>query len=128
MMGLAAKSSLKDNFFDYLSAPLQLESFFLQLATAFVKLAYTRLTKKQRFLLLMTKRTLQYHPKLSPTALADCLARKFSLPLSTTKFNLNILKRAGLLETRRSNDQRSKIRLSYGGWLLTQLHSESELE
>ncbi|MFX1564592.1 MAG: hypothetical protein ACFFCH_01225 [Promethearchaeota archaeon] len=128
MMGLAAKSSMKDNFFDDLSTPLQLETFFLQLATAFAKLAYTRLTKKQRFLLLMTNQTLQYHPKLSPTALADCLARKFHLPLSTTKFNLNVLTRAGLLQPRRSKDQGSRICLSFGGWLLTQLLSESDIE
>ncbi|MFX1509663.1 MAG: hypothetical protein ACFFBR_05075 [Promethearchaeota archaeon] len=125
---MAAKSSRKDNFFDDLSTPLQLESLFLQLAATFAKLAYTRLTKKQRFLLLMTQRALQYHPKLSPTALADYLSRKFGLPLSTTKFNLNILKRAGLLDTRRSNNQGSRIRLSYGGWLLTQLLSELDMK
>jgi hypothetical protein len=127
-MGLTAKSSMKDNFFDDLSTLLQLESFFCQLAEAFAKLAYTRLTKKQQFLLFMAYRTLQYHPELSPTALADCLARKYSLPLSTTKFNLKVLKKAGLLETHTSNNHGSRICLSFGGWLLTQLLSESDMK
>jgi predicted transcriptional regulator len=123
-MGLAAKSSMKDGFFDDLSSTQHLESILLLLTNAFFQLAKTRLTDKQQLLLFTANRTLHYHPHLSPTRLADYLARKLNLPLSTTKFNLKVLKTAGLLETHSSNKGRTIICLSYGGQILTQIHSQ----
>lgn len=100
----------------------------LQLAKAFLQLAKTRLTEKQRLLLLASSRMLRYYPNLSPTALADRLSRKLCMPLSTTKFNLKVLKDAGLLETKPSSKWRMSTSLSFGGKLLAQLLSEPKLE
>lgn len=120
MMGLAAKSSTKDDFFDYLSSTRDSENYLRQLAKAFTLLAKTRLTDKQRCLLFAARQILTFRPDLSPTALADHLSRKLHLPLSTTKFNLNVLRNAGLFETNSSSKHGSRISLSYGGQLLTQ--------
>lgn len=121
MMGLAAKSSEKDAFFDYLNSTWHSDSYLRQLANAFTLLAKTRLTEKQRNLLFAARQALRFHPDFSPTALADYLARKLHLPLSTTKFNLKVLKNAGLFDTNSSRKQGYRISLSYGGQLLTQL-------
>ncbi len=120
MMGLAAKSSTKDDRFDEFSSSDFQENNFQQLANAFTLLAKTRLTKKQRFLLFATRQALRYHSDLSPTALAEYLARNWQLPLSTTKFNLKVLKNAGLLLTNPSRTQRTTLSLSFGGQLLLQ--------
>jgi hypothetical protein len=120
-MGLAAKSSMKDDFLDDFFSLQRQGSFFQLLANTFAQLAKTRLTEKQRFLLHASRYAIQYHPSLSPTALADYLARKFQLPLSTTKFNLKVLINAGLLEINSSRKRRTTILLSFGGHLLTQL-------
>ncbi len=127
-MELAAKSSMKDDFFDDLSSARHSENFLLHLANAFVQLAKTRLTEKQRFLLFATRQAIRYHPNLSPTALADYLAHKLNLLLSTTKFSLKVLKNAGLLESKSSNKRRTTVRLSYGGQLLTQFLPEPDME
>ena len=86
-----------------------------------MQLAKTRLTDKQLQLLFRARETLHYHPDLSPTGLADYLARKCRMPLSTTKFNLRVLRNAGLLESNRGKMLRTTARLSFGGHLLTQL-------
>ena len=119
-MGLAAKSSAKDDFFDYLNSKWHSENYFRHLAKAFTLLAKTRLTDKQRCLLFAARQSLTFRPALSPTALADHLSRKLHLPLSTTKFNLKVLTNAGLFETNSSSKHGSRIILSYGGQLLTQ--------
>ena len=126
MMGLAAKSSTKEAFFDELGSSEFQERNFLQLASAFALLAKLRLTRKQRFLLFATQQALRYHSDLSPTALAEYLSRKWQLPLSTTKFNLKILKDTGLLETRTATKRRTTLSLSFGGQLLLQLLPESD--
>jgi hypothetical protein len=128
MMGLAAKSSAKDDFFDYLASTWHSENYLRQLAKAFTLLAKTRLTDKQRSLLFAAHQTLKFRPNLSPTALADHLSRKLQLPLSTTKFNLNVLKNAGLFDTNSSSKHRSRVSLSYGGRLLTQLLPKTDRE
>ncbi|MFX1575930.1 MAG: hypothetical protein ACFFCF_02025 [Promethearchaeota archaeon] len=112
---------MKDDFLDDLYSLQRQGSFFRLLANTFAQLAKTRLTEKQRFLLHASRYAIQYHPSLSPTALADYLARKFQLPLSTTKFNLKVLINAGLLEINSPRKCRTTIRLSFGGHLLTQL-------
>lgn len=127
-MGLATKSSTEGYFFDDLGSTPLFERFMLHLTNAFTQLALTRLTEKQRLLLFASKQTLSYYPDLSPTALADRLSRKFGLPLSTTKFNLNILKEAGLLETKPASRRRTTASLTFGGHLLAQLLSEPKLE
>lgn len=128
MMGLTAKSSTKVSFWDHRDAFLPFERCLLHLASAFSKLAKTRLTEKQQFLLFATQNTLRYHPNLSLTALADYLSKKFEMPLSTTKFNLKILKDAGLLECTFKRKRRATTSLSYGGQLLTQLLPEPNIE
>ena len=127
MMGLAAKSSTKEDFDELSSLEFQ-ERNFHQLASAFALLAKARLTSKQRLLLFATHKALRYHSDLSPTALAEYLSRKWQFPLSTTKFNLNTLKDTGLLETRLSANGRTTLSLSYGGQLLVQLLPEPELK
>lgn len=127
-MGLAAKSSTEGYFFDDLGSTPLFEHFMLNLATTLTQLAKTRLTEKQQLLLLASNQTLRYYPDLSPTALADRLSRKLCMPLSTTKFNLKVLKEAGLLETKPSSKWRTSTSLSFGGKLLTQLLSKPKLE
>lgn len=117
---------MKANF--ELGSTWDFEGLFLQLASTLTQIAKTRLTEKQRFLLFATQRALRFHPSLSPTALADFLAKKFRFPLSTTKFNLNVLRNAGLLEIKSSNSRRTSVCLSYGGQLLTQLLPEPDFK
>ena len=124
MMGLAAKSSTKEEFFDELRSLEFQENGFLQLASAFSMLAKSRLTRKQLFLLFATRQALRYHPDLSLTGLAEYLSRKWQLPLSTAKFNLKTLRDAGLLETRSTTKRRTTLSLSFGGQLLLQLLPE----
>jgi hypothetical protein len=127
-MGLAAKSSTEGYFFDDFDSTPHFEHFMYQLAKAFLQLAKARLTDKQRLLLLASFEMLRYYPNLSPTALADRLSRKLCMPLSTTKFNLRILKDAGLLETKPSSKWRTSTSLSFGGKLLARLLSEPQPE
>ncbi len=128
MMGLNAKSSTKDYFLNDLGSTPLFEYFLFHLAMAFTQLANTRLTKKQRHLLFATRQALRYHPNLSHTALADYLARKLNLPLSTTKFNLKVLKDAGLLDSKPTNKRRTTASLSFGGQLLTHLLPKPNME
>jgi predicted transcriptional regulator len=128
MMGLAAKSSTEGYYFAESGLALSFTELLLQLALAFTQLAKTRLTKKQLSLLFSARQTLEYHPHLSPTGLADHLARKSRMPLSTTKFNLRVLKTAGLLEAKRTQTLRTTARLSFGGQLLTHLLPFSDMD
>ena len=128
MMGLAAKSSTEDWFFNNLRLTPYFHNHFFHLAYAFTQLAQKRLTQKQLHLLFATRQTLRYYPELSPTALADSLSKKLGMPLSTTKFNLTILKDTGLLETKSTSNGRTTAHLSYGGQLLTQLLPEPKME
>ncbi|MFW9830213.1 MAG: hypothetical protein ACFFD8_00305 [Candidatus Thorarchaeota archaeon] len=128
MMGLTAKSSTKEYFLNDLGLTLPFELLLLQLAYAFTKLAKTRLTEKQQFLLFAAHQTLHYHTKCSFTALAEHLSRKLQMPLSTTKFNLNILRNAGLLKCKPAGRRRTTTSLSYGGQLLIQLLSKPNME
>ena len=121
MMGLAAKSSTEGSFFTESGLTLTFTELLLELASTFSLLAKTRLTSKQLRLLFSAFQALRFHPHLSPTGLADYLARKCRMPLSTTKFNLRVLRNAGLLETKLTETQRTIVRLSLGGHLLTQL-------
>jgi len=121
MMGLAAKSSTEGSFFTESGLTLTSTKLLLELALSFSLLAKTRLTSKQLQLLFSARQTLRFHPHLSPTGLADYLAHKCRMPLSTTKFNLRVLRNAGLLETKLTKTQRTTVRLSLGGHLLTQL-------
>lgn len=127
MMGLAAKSSNGDRLFDNLHSTPHFHYLFFHLAYAFTQLAKARLTPKQLHLLFETHQTLRYNPDLSPTALADRLSKKLRIPLSTTKFNLAILKGAGLLETKPTGKQQTTAHLSYGGQLLIQLLPETKI-
>ncbi len=128
MMGLAAKSSTEDWLFNSLRSTPQFHNLLFHLAYAFTQLARARLTQKQLHLLFATRHTLRFYPDLSPTALADSLSKKLGMPLSTTKFNLTILKDAGLLETTPTSNRRTTAHLSYGGQLLTQLLPEPKME
>lgn len=125
MMGLATKSSTEGHFNNWGSTSL-FSQVLLPLAEAFTQLAHTRLTRKQRTLLLTTRAVLRYRPELSPTGLADCLSRKLRMPLSTVKFNLRVLKNAGLLELHPIKKRQTTVTLSHGGQLLTQLLSTND--
>lgn len=128
MTGLTAKSSTKDHFFNDSALTLPFERLLQHLAHAFAKLAKTRLTAKQQFLLFCAHQTLRNQTEFSLTALAEHLSRKLRMPLSTTKFNLKVLKDAGLLECKPTGKRRSTTRLSYGGQLLTQLLPEPNID
>jgi hypothetical protein len=128
MMGLAAKSSTEGSFDNEPGLTLSFTELLLQLASTLILLAKTRLTDKQLQLLFSARQILQYHPGLSPTGLADCLARKHRIPLSTTKFNLRVLRNAGLLEAIQTKTLRTIARLSFGGHLLTQLLPNPAME
>jgi len=128
MMGLTAKSSTEGSFFSESRLTLSFSELLLQLASTLTLLAKTRLTSKQLQLLFSARQTLQHHPYLSPTGLADFLARKHRLPLSTTKFNLRVLREAGLLEAIRTKTLRTIAKLSFGGHLLTQLLPNPDLD
>jgi hypothetical protein len=128
MMGLAAKSSTEGSFFNESGLTLSLSELFYQLTSTLMQLAKTRLTNKQLQLLFHSGQALKHHPHLSPTGLADRLARRCRMPLSTTKFNLRVLMKAGLLETNPCKTPRTTARLSFGGYLLTQLLSSPDME
>ncbi len=104
------------------STPLS-EELVLQLVDAFLQLARSRLTTKQMNLLVESRKVLSFYPLKSYSALADALSRKLRMPLSTVKFNLCVLRDAGLLEMRRTlrgRKWRNTIGLSEGGQLLAQ--------
>jgi len=113
-MGLATKSSTEGYFFDDLGSTPLFERFMLHLANAFTQLASTRLTEKQRLLLFASNQILRYYPDLSPTALAERLSRKLGMPLSTTKFNLNVLKEASRYRDELVPDLRTKCGIMVG--------------
>lgn len=115
-MGLFAKSSAGmecEGFQSFLFGQL-----VLHLAVAFRQLARTRLTSKQRQLLITADKLLRCRPRLSFSALADRLSRDLNMPLSTVKFNLRVLREAGLLETRYTRERKRLAALSRGGELL----------
>jgi hypothetical protein len=85
-----------------------------------VQLARTRLTAKQRKLLVASRKALRHRPTLSLSALADHLSRNLPMPLSTVKFNLAVLRRAGLLQNRCLAKRRNTVNLSPAGRLLAQ--------
>ena len=117
-MGLATKSSKQDlHQGKWDSAPF-LEQLVLSLAKSYTQLALTRLTTKQRALLLATSQALRYHPLFTYTALADYLSRKLRMPLSTVKFNLCVLRDTGLLTSQQNSKRRSTANLTPGGQLL----------
>jgi len=120
MTGLTAKSSTEEYVLSsWGSAPLS-EQVLLQLAEALVQLARTRLTAKQRKLLLASHTALRHRPTLSLSALADHLSRNLPMPLSTVKFNLAVLRKAGLLRNKCLAKRRNVVSLSLAGRLLAQ--------
>jgi DNA-binding transcriptional ArsR family regulator len=124
MTGLTAKSSTEELVLSsWGSAPL-LEQLVLQLADAFARLARTRLTTKQRKLLLATRTALGHRPTHSLSALADHLSRNLQMPLSTVKFNLAVLRRAGLLQSRCLPKRGNTVTLSAAAQLLARLLQE----
>jgi hypothetical protein len=106
-----------------LGSTLLSEELVLQLVDAFFQLARSRLTAKQMNLLMESSKVLSFYPLKSYSALADTLSRKLRMPLSTVKFNLCVLREAGLLEMSRKlrgRKWRNTIGLSEGGQLLAQ--------
>jgi hypothetical protein len=106
-----------------LASTLLSEELVFQLADAFLQLARSRLTEKQMTLLRESHKVLGFYPLKSYSALADALSRKLRMPLSTVKFNLCVLREAGLLEMRRKllgRKWRNTIGLSGAGQLLAQ--------
>jgi hypothetical protein len=124
MTGLTAKSSTEElASSSWGAAPLS-EQLVLQLAEAFAQLARTRLTWKQQKLLVASRTALRHRPMLSLSALADHLSRNLSMPLSTVKFNLAVLRKADLFQNRCSGKRRTAASLSLAGRLLAQLLAE----
>lgn len=123
-MGLNAKSSTEEQVLSSWGSAPRFEQLALELAEALAKLALTRLTGKQRKLLAASNTALGYYPRLSLSALADRLARNLPMPLSTVKFNLAVLRKAGLLRSRYLAKRHSCVSLSHAGQLLVRLLPE----
>lgn len=122
-MGLTAKSFAQVLHLDSLSSAPLSEELVLHLANAFLQLARSRLTTKQLSLLKTAHKVLSFYPLKSYSALADALSQKLGIPLSTVKFNLCVLRDAGLLETSRKllgRKWRNTVALTEGGQLLAQ--------
>ena len=110
------------------STPLS-EELVLQLVETLLRLARSRLTDKQLSLLVESRKVLSFYPLKSYSALADILSRKLKMPLSTVKFNLRVLREAGLLEMKRKlqgRKWRNTVILSEGGQLLAQSLEECD--
>lgn len=124
MTGLTAKSSTEEQVLSSWGSASLSKQLVLQLAEALTQLARTRLTAKQRKLLVVTRTALGHRPTLSLSALADYLSRNLPMPLSTVKFNLAVLRKAGLLHNRCLAKRRNTVNLSPAARLLAQLLSE----
>lgn len=121
-MGLFAKSSAG---LDHEQLPSFLFSqLALHLAETLIQLACTRLTAKQRQLIIAADKLLRRTPQLSLSALADRLSRNLNMPFSTVKFNLRVLREAGLLVMRDTQRGKRFAALSWGGELLAGVLSE----
>ena len=121
MTGVTAKSSTEEQVLSSWGSAPRSEQVVLQLAEALTQLAFARLTKKQRKLLVASHAALGYHPALSLSALADYLSKNLSMPLSTVKFNLAVLRKAGLLRNACFAKRRHSASLSPAGRLLVRL-------
>ncbi len=123
ILSVTAKSFAQVLRLDSLSSAPLSEEPLLRLANAFLQLAHSRLTAKQLSLLGASHKVLGFNPLKSYSALAEALSRKLGMPLSTVKFNLCILRKAGLLEMRRKlrgRKWRNTVALTEGGQLLAQ--------
>ena len=121
MTGLNAKSSTQEQVLSSWGSTPPSKQLVLDLAEALAQLARTRLTRKQQHLLEASKTLLRHRATLSLSALADHLSRNLPMPLSTVKFNLAVLRKAGLLQSRCLPRRRNSVNLSLAGQLLVQL-------
>ena len=98
---------------------------FDSLTAAFLRLAETRLSETQKFVLCKSAELLQFH-ELTVTALADLLSRRTSVPYSTVKWNLRLLMDMGLMEGGDSNTRGRHASLTAPGKLLVEYLEQNE--
>jgi hypothetical protein len=125
MTGLNAKSSTEEQVPSGWGSASLSEQVVLQLAAALAQFASARLTKKQRKLLVASHASLRHHPTLSLSTLADHLSRTLPMPLSTVKFNLAVLRKAGLLRNACLAKRHHSASLSLAARLLVELLPEA---
>lgn len=96
---------------------------FSEILTVFIKLAETRLSKKQKQLLLLAHKLLQ-HEKMTLNSLIEKISKELKMPPSTVKWNVNVLRKAGLLQGGNENNKGLPACLTPGGKLLAQYLQE----
>jgi len=92
---------------------------FSEILSAFIKLAESRLSRKQKRLLLLADEFLQYE-NMSLNSLVEKISKELKMPFSTVKWNINILRKAGLIDGGRKENRGLPARLTLGGKILVE--------
>ncbi len=99
---------------------------FLEVLSAFVKLAEFRLSKKQKQLLLVADEFLRCE-NMTLNSLIEEISRELKMPSSTVKWNINVLKKVGLIEGGRKDNKGLPARLTQGGKILAEYLRKTSL-
>lgn len=92
---------------------------FSEILSGFIKLAETRLSKKQKQLLLLAHELLQYE-SMTLNSLIEKISKQLKMSPSTVKWNINVLRKAGLLEGGNVINKGLPAYLTQGGKMLAQ--------
>lgn len=90
---------------------------FSEILSAFIRLAELRLSRKQKQLLLLADELLQCN-NMTLNSLIEEISREIKMPVSTVKWNVNVLKKAGLIEGGEKDSKGLPARLTQGGKIL----------
>jgi len=92
---------------------------FSEVLTAFMKLAEFRLSDKQKQLLPLADEFLK-HKEMSLNSLVEKISKELKMSFSTVKWNMNVLKKTGLIDGGRKNSKGLPARLTLGGKILVE--------
>ncbi len=92
---------------------------FSEILSAFIKLAESKLSRKQKRLLLLADEFLQYE-NMSLNSLVEKISKELKIPFSTVKWNINILRKSGLIDGGRKESKGLPARLTLGGKILAE--------
>jgi len=92
---------------------------FSEILSAFIKLADSRLSRKQKRLLLLADEFLQYE-NMSLNSLVEKISKELKMPFSTVKWNINVLRKTGLIDGGRKESKGLPARLTLGGKILVE--------
>lgn len=92
---------------------------FSEILSAFIKLAESRLSRKQKRLLLLADEFLRYE-NMSLNSLVEKISKELKMPFSTVKWNINILRKTGLIDGGRKENKGLPARLTLGGKILVE--------